>query len=79
MPPNILSDQVLLERIHEGNSRISNPREEAIIVVGGTRESKTTLVRLMTGLNIEVYVKKDTGQIALKEPDNDANVEPQIG
>jgi Flp pilus assembly CpaF family ATPase len=46
---------MLLARMLEGNIRFNKATEEAIIVVGGTGEAKTTLVCLMIGLNISAH------------------------
>ena len=73
-----LETKELLGRIHEAQGRISQPKEEACIVVGGTREGKSTLVKLFAGHNLVVF-RKDTGEIAIKAPDNDANQLPLIG
>ena len=73
-----LETKELLARIHEAQGRISSPKDEAYIVVGGTREGKSTLVKLFAGHNLEVFKKQD-GEIAIKAPENDENQFPMIG
>ena len=74
-----LEKEELLAKIHEAQFRICSPKEESYIVVGGTKEGKSTLAKLLAGHNLVVFKKEDTGEIAIKAPDEEENYFPLIG
>ena len=58
---------------------MSQPKQYGIIVVGATKEGKTTLVCTMAGMGLKAY-RNEHGKIHVKKKDEDQQFcEPIIG